>query len=69
MRLTAEMLQPQVELADRIQQWKLSKIERRATEVSLDVKDVMSSLVDISAMNPEILEALMEVFPHFQFIA
>ncbi len=29
--------------------------------MSLDVKQVMSTLVDIADMNPEILEALMEV--------
>ena len=42
-------------------QWKQSKIEKRAADVSLDVKQVMSTLVDIADMNPEILEALMEV--------
>eukprot|EP01036_Dinobryon_divergens_P032793 gene32793-42451_t len=55
-RLTVDMLIAQPELT-----WKQSKIEKRAADVSLDVKQVMSTLVDIADMNPEILEALMEV--------
>jgi len=62
------MLVPQPQLAERINAWKLLKSDRRVGDVTLEVKDVMSSLVDLTVVNPEILDMLMEVCSSYSIL-
>jgi hypothetical protein len=57
MHLTLQMLQPQLELAAKIQSWR-DRPER--SDVSVDIKDA-KNLIDEVAVNQDLLETLLEV--------
>lgn len=56
-RLTREMIVPQLELSSRISIWRLKK---ESIDISVGVAEV-KSLIDEGAIDPELLDALMEV--------
>lgn len=56
-RLTAECLEPQLELIQKIGEWKR---ENSQQDISVDVKDARS-LIDSNPVNQELLTALMEL--------